>query len=209
MLRRPEGALAITEENRDVRRARVRDDEVGIAVTIHIRHSDVAWSFAARKRGTWRGSEILISIIEQHADAGVVAISDDQVGLTVAIDVGDGNEGGPFSDRKHSRVELRRGVLCGSRCWGKRDEDCQCREQECCFHIVPPFSESHIKTERERQVLTAECSQLLCAAGEDYVLLLNSRRTLTAFFRMPEAEFVPDRRKGVPIAVDSLLSRHC
>src|SRR5215469_13815741 len=98
MERRFESAMAIAKKNRDVRRTRVGYDEIWIAVAIHVRDGDVVWPFTAGEGRARCGDEISISTIEQHAEAGVVAVRNDEVGLAIVIDVGDRYEGGAFSD---------------------------------------------------------------------------------------------------------------
>lgn len=91
-----EAAVAVAEEDAEVRRLVIGDDEVEVAVVVHVGDSDVVGEVSGGEGRVWRGMEGAMAVAEQDGDSAIVLIvgprvGDEDVGIGVMVDVGDGD----------------------------------------------------------------------------------------------------------------------
>lgn len=141
-----ETAFAVAQQDRDVRSASVSDDEIGIPVAVHILDSDVVGILAAREGRVRRRSEMAMAVVEQDTDGLVTGIANDDVGIAVVIDVGDGYGRRTLADRDDDAIKF------AIRCRRKRGREhppgqrgCKYQNQGRGFHLSARNSATYRK----------------------------------------------------------------
>jgi hypothetical protein len=98
-------AASIAEQNRDVRRFGSSHDEIEVAVTVEIGYRNVVRRRAAGKRRTGHRREVIFAVAEKHGKGAVRKVGDDQVGVAIMIEVGDGDRSRAMASGKNDAVE--------------------------------------------------------------------------------------------------------
>jgi hypothetical protein len=83
----------------------VGDDEVEVAVAIHVGDRDVVRQMAGENGRGFARNEISAPVAEQDGQRAAFGVSDDEVGFVVVIQIGDGNKSGAFAGRDRFLVE--------------------------------------------------------------------------------------------------------
>ena len=91
-----ESAATVAKKDAQIRRLMIGDDEVRMAVAIHVGDGDVVGEMAGGERRTRRRMEGAVAVAKQNHDGAMSALSaasigNDDVGIVVVVDVGDGD----------------------------------------------------------------------------------------------------------------------
>src|SRR5215472_12328848 len=91
-----EATSTITEKDTQIRRLMVSDDEVEVAVVVHVGDGDVVGLMTGGKGRLRRRVKASMAIAEEYGDRTGIGtirarIGDDDVWTVIMVDVGDGN----------------------------------------------------------------------------------------------------------------------
>src|SRR5271157_316928 len=112
MRRGLKSAPAIAEQNGEIRRLRVRNHQVKIAIAIEIAQRNVIRKRSGRT-GCRRGrTEVPLAIAEEHRHGLAGSVGDEEVQLAVMIYIGDGDGPWALADGQNDLVEVCRWQRC-------------------------------------------------------------------------------------------------
>ena len=108
MRRGLKSAPAVAEQNGEIRRLRVRNYQVKIAIAIEIAHRNVIRKRSGRAGCPRRWAEVSPAIAEEHGKGLAGSVGDEEVQLAVMIYIRDGDGPWALADGQDDLIEACR-----------------------------------------------------------------------------------------------------
>src|ERR1700733_3565575 len=126
-------ALAVTKKDSQIRRLMIGDDQVGIAVVVHVGNRDVVGKMAGGHRRTAGILKMPLAVAEQHREGFAAVIRDNQVGVAIVVDIGHGSPSWAVAGGDRNLIEARSVLCCARERQDEQNRGGSDRESHRCF----------------------------------------------------------------------------
>src|SRR6266700_6507588 len=99
-----ESTFAVPQKDREKCGLVIRNYQVRVAVAVHIGYGHVVGKMPGGERRALRRMKCARAITKQHSDRAVVGIGDEDIGIAIMVDVGDGDPTGTASSSEGNLV---------------------------------------------------------------------------------------------------------